>query len=212
MLESTRKQKENSAPTNYDKSAAEASRLFLGYDQESIIRMFSLEHDDDTIRLKFIDQQFSIDRRSGVMTCLDTGVSGDFGPTLSVFDILCRSKTPIHPSGEWVTLAQLANRIGSGPTDPSGMMRGAMEKFTGHPELLAKAWEALGGVPKKGGEVSYLLPVFKELHVWLQFWDADDEFPASLRFLWDSTTPEHLHYETVWYVMGCITDRLCQVV
>lgn len=58
------------------------------------------------------------------------------------------------------------------------------------------------------GDVSFLLPVFDFFPVWFQFWDADEEEPASLRFLWDQQTLRYLHYETLWYIMMHILDQL----
>ena len=46
--------------------------------------------------------------------------------------------------------------------------------------------------------------------VCLRFYDADEEFPASLQFLWDATALDFLYYETLWYVMDELTEELTE--
>ena len=41
-----------------------------------------------------------------------------------------------------------------------------------------------------------------------QFWEGDEEFPPSVRFLWDENTPDYLKFETTFYVMGCFLELL----
>ena len=50
--------------------------------------------------------------------------------------------------------------------------------------------------------------MFPFLPVQLRFWDADEEFPAQLRFLWDRNTLKFLHFETVYYVIGHLLGKL----
>ena len=49
--------------------------------------------------------------------------------------------------------------------------------------------------------MSYIIDVFDFFPVCVRFWDADEEFPASLQFLWDANALDFLYYETLWYVM-----------
>ena len=44
----------------------------------------------------------------------------------------------------------------------------------------------------------------------LRFWEADDEFPAQLQFLWDRNSMRYLTYETSFYTHGAILDRLLE--
>ena len=46
--------------------------------------------------------------------------------------------------------------------------------------------------------------------VLLRFWEADDEFPAQLQFLWDRNSMRYLTYETSFYTHGAILDRLLE--
>ena len=191
--------------SNYDKMSLDASRLFLTYDQDAILRRYPLPADEQYIYVNFLNEPYRIDRTSGQIYTGDR--PANFGETLSILDMVCLSPCTPTPTGQWRTLQQLTNAAGAGPVSLEMFAR-KISCFSGHPEKLAAACEAMGGVPKKGGEVSYLLPVFDNFPVWFQFWDADEEFPVSVQFLWDSSTPHHLHYETLWYIMGEILEHL----
>ena len=51
--------------SNYDKMLAQAQVLFLGYDQEAMIRRWALEHDDGFLYADYMGQKLRIDRRTG---------------------------------------------------------------------------------------------------------------------------------------------------
>jgi hypothetical protein len=80
--------------------------------------------------------------------------------------------------------------------------------FDAHTQQLVRACEQLGGTPEHHGDVSYRLPVFDFLPVLLQFWKSDEEFPASLQFMWDKNVLSYLHYETTFYVVSHILERI----
>ncbi len=222
--------------TNYDLFSESASQRFLTFDQEEILKKFSLPADEKSIFIRFLDRKYRIDRSTGYVYLQPgrgaSGIDHETGAgdeteagdetgagdareiraganvTLSVFDMLCRSENAPHMSGEWVSLSDMTAKTGYGPTNTS-LFGKKMACFEGKSDRLARACEKMGGVKKEVGDVSYELPVFDGLSTWFQFWDADDEFPSSIRFLWDRTTTRHLHYETLWYIMQEILDRLC---
>ena len=59
-----------------------------------------------------------------------------------------------------------------------------------------------------GADVGYVVPVFHDFATWFQFYDGDDEFPASITYLFDENALQYMHYETLWYVMNALADRL----
>ena len=201
--------------SNYDKFSESASRIFLTYDQEEILRRYPQRHDDDNIYMRFLDRELAIDRKDGHVFYLKEDGSvektkeyrADANVTLSVFDMLCRSPFPPKMTGKWVNMSTLASKAGAAPTSFE-MFAKSFRRFEGNTEALDAACRKLGGIRRDKGDVSYELPVFTDFYVWFQFWDADEEFPCSVLFLWDSSTPYHLHYETDWYIMGAIMDRL----
>ena len=50
---------------NYEIAKRQASKLFLQYDQEGMIRRFDLRYDDLYLYLRFFSRDFRVNRRSG---------------------------------------------------------------------------------------------------------------------------------------------------
>ena len=61
------------------------------------------------------------------------------------------------------------------------------------------------------GDVSSTIPLFSFLPVVLQFWDADEEFEAVLKFMWDYNTTDFMHFETIAFATFHLIDRLKDV-
>ena len=52
------------------------------------------------------------------------------------------------------------------------------------------------------------IPMFPFLDVMLQYWDSDDEFPASLQLFVDDKIIDFMHCETVWFVLSHMLERI----
>ena len=70
--------------------------------------------------------------------------------------------------------------------------------------------EALGGEKEPVGDVAYRIPLLGKLDIILQFWDADDEFPPAMRVKWDTHVLAYLRYETTYYAVNCLWQRLLE--
>ena len=60
----------------------------------------------------------------------------------------------------------------------------------------------------KKHDIAYRLDLFPFLPIRLQFWQADEEFPASFQLHWDMNTLDFVHYETTYYIAGHLYSRL----
>ena len=210
---------------NYIKMAQQARDLFLKADQESIIKAWNLDADEDYIYLEYFSQPVKIDRKTAEISAVQD--FGDLqGPELSaskpglpetfplpdtinesmvLFDILTRK--PARAEGGWASVSVLGGIIGAGH-DRTLRNEPQAARFAGKCEKLRQACEVLGGTPDSKADVGYAIPVFKDFKILFQFWDADDEFPASIKYLFDTNALQFMHYETLWYVMGCCYDRI----
>ena len=184
--------------SNYDKMAAQARKLFLTYDQEAIIRRWNLAADDGFLYVKLLDEQVKIDRK--------TAEGGSYQQTLVLFDILTRSADRPHPAMRWASLSELGGVIGA--RHEASLNSALPSLFAGKCDRFREACLALGGREYDKGDASFIIPVFQDFEVLLIFWDADDEFPASVRFLFDENALSYMRYETLWYVIGMISDKL----
>lgn len=191
---------------NYDKFSEQGRLRFLTYEQEPMIKKFNLKADADKIYLPYLGKTLELIRFNGMVMC--EGERCAMNTSMLVYDILTHSEGTPQLSGKWTSIAGLGGIIGAGH-DQSLNENRETAFFAGKCNELAAACEKLGGVKQKAGDVSYIFPVFDFFPVWLQFWDAEeDEFPARLKFMWDENTLDFIFYETVWYLMGYLKERL----
>lgn len=188
---------------NYDIARQEACKLFLNHDQKAIIAENKLNSDDDFIYLKYLCKDFKIDKKTGVLMYAD-GTTAGFGPTLSVFDLLCHKGIKLI-DGRFASV----NHVKNGP-----VVTNSFNEFykmdalylDKHQKEFEDACQKLGAQKITGADIAYKINVFKNLDMIIKFNASDDEFPPNLIFMWDLNTLEFLNYETVFYVQGNFLD------
>ena len=196
--------------SNYEITLQEARKLFLCFGQASIIEKFSLEHDDKYLYLHLIGQRHRIDRASGMVEWLDDfGVphEADFNASMTIYDVLCCSQPNRTLAGQYAPINSVANNYHTGNLGGS-VFDACAPVFSDHPDLLEKALIALGGIKEGKGDIAYRINIFPFLPVQIQFWEADEDFPASLQIHWDLNTLQFLRYETTYYTAGHLLRRL----
>ncbi len=195
---------------NTETMTEDSRQLFLTLDQDVLIKKFNLKSDEKFLYIHFLNEAFKIDRRQGYITEAETPMLANHDVTMAIYDMLCYSAdSPTIPalSGQWETLTTLGGIIGAGHVKRLHTDE-ILAPFVGKVKELTDACTALGGTPQKGGDVSFQLPVFDFLPVWVQFWDADDEFPAAIQFLWDKNSLQMLHYEILFYTTSYLETKL----
>ena len=195
----------DSPTNNYAIQCERARAQFLTYDQAAMCARLGLEMTEDAIPIRFFGEKCTIRRADGAVLSAD-GAPAPFGAVMAIYDALARDNTPTL-SGEWVPTTALHGIRGTHAVHED-LHSPAAQRFAGHADALERALISLGGRPGIGGDVSYILDVFDFFPVCVRFYDADEEFPASLQFLWDANALDFLYYETLWYVAGELIDRL----
>ena len=197
--------------SNYEKMAASARTLFLERDQAAMIERWSLEYDEDYLCVQYMGEPMRIDRRTAVVESL--APAGAYHPTdyvnesMALFDLLTLSETRPHATGRWASISMLGGIIGAGH-DRNLSHEPTAAKFSGKVDALRAACERLNGAPLGKADVGFDIPVFEDFHIWFQFWEGDDEFPDNIKYLFDENALQYMHYETLWYVMNSLADRL----
>lgn len=191
---------------NFDRLAELGKGLFLQHDQKAIIEKYHLDADSTRIRLNYCGEPYEIDRETGDVIAADGAMAGP-AETLAIFDMLCHSQKPVSLYREWKTTNTLP---GGGQTSPDDVIltKRITAAFENQQEALREACRSMGGMPFPVGDVAWEIPVFDWFPAVFQFWMGDEEFPSSARFLWDRNTLQFLHYETLYYIMGTVLDRL----
>ena len=202
------------AKSNYEITRDRVKKEFVKYDQKKMIEKFHLKYDETCLYLKFLGREYRIFRSTGLTEWSEDNFlhvqEGSFEEVLTIFDVLCNSKDDCHLSGRYCKVESLKG-IGYTGNPGKGSTDGAGQFFTHRMEALSKACRRLGGTEMGKGDVSFLIPVFDFLSVWLQFYDADDEFPAQLTLMWDENVLEYMRFETTFYAAGHLQKRLMEL-
>ena len=194
---------------NYALQVERARALFLTFDQAAMCARLGLTMTDTDIPIRFLGAPCRVRRADGAVLGPD-GAPASFGAAMAIYDALARTNAP-RLAGTWVPTAALHGIRGTHAVHED-LHAPAAARFAGRTAALSRALAALGGRPGLGGDVSAILDVFDFFPVCVRFWDADEEFPASLQFLWDANALDFLYYETLWYVMNELLERLTETI
>lgn len=194
---------------NYARALEYARGLFMKWDQTKFIARCRLRHDEDYLYLNFLGEPWRIERSSGTAQriCGETIIDANFSEGLSIYDYLCGEEPFPALSGRFCHVNSLPHVAQSSPSTGDFHQRYA-NFFQEHIPALEKAIEQIRIAPFPQGDVACLFPVFDGFNAVFQFWEGDEEFPPSVRFLWDENSQGYLKYETLYYVMGCFLERL----
>lgn len=184
----------------------------MQYDQEKMIQKFGLAHDDDFLYIYFFNRKYRIDRRSGQVSwskdAFQTKEPADYNEAMTIYDVLCYSKDDCHLAHEWANVGNLGGVKGGSLKKGGSFYQSAGEHFAGKTAALGRACEKLGGKKLEKGDVAYELQLFPFLPMVLRFWDADEDFPASLQMLVDKNILDYMHFETLMFALGHLLRRL----
>jgi hypothetical protein len=198
---------------NYEKSRNQARPYFLTFDQGEMIRKFDLVHDENYLYIHFCGRPYRVSRTTGIVEWSEDGFAtcteGDYNDSMTLYDILCYSRADCCLSGEFAPSSSLPGVAYTGMNAGSSMGQQKTEAFfDAHVELLNRACMALDGIPEGKGDVAYRIPMFDFLPVRLSFWQADEDFPAEIRVLWDTNVQQFMHFETLFFAAGHLLRRL----
>ncbi len=205
--------------SNYEKQVYIARSLFLDYDQNEMIRKFSLKHDEQYLYIELLDAQYRISRAGGeIEYCRNRGenrdvkeyrICLDYQVVMTICDVLCHSDRLPVLAHEWCPLHALQVTMSSPGADT--FTRSYAKLFSGNTDRLLQACRYLGGQKPEitaGADVCWQFDLFPFFPVQLRFWDGDEEFEPKIQLLWDRNTLDFMHFETVYYVLGHLLERL----
>lgn len=197
---------------NYEKMKRSMSKAFLQYDQAAMIQKFSLKHDVCWLYLSFINRSYRIHRSSGIIqwsdNAFETSHEADYNEAMTIYDVLCYAKDGCQLSHEFVNLNSLSAVHTGNLSQQNGFFQATADFFNGKLPALHRACTSLSGKELKNGDIAFELELFPFLPVILRFWEADDEFPASLQLLVDKNTLDYMHYETLMFALNHLFRRL----
>ena len=172
-------------PSNYDLQAQAAGHSFAAQDLNAIAARFALRCDETYLYLELLYEPLRLSRADGAAERQHDGVwmPAPFGAAMTAYDLLS------NPNGFPVLAGQWCSHDSFNAVQ-AGTLQGQLKASVTPPAAV--------------------LPVLPFFPVLLRFWEADDEFPAQLQFLWDRNSMRYLTYETSFYTHRAILDRLLE--
>lgn len=197
--------------SNYEVMKHQMQEKFSSCDMSRIAQEWELESEGGDLLLTFVGRQYKINKNTGAVLCEQDGVQleADYNVSMTLFDILTRKRQ--YASGTLKSSSSFSTVHSMNA--PSGSMFDAVARcFDHHDVELSAACERLGGVPYGKGDVGYIIPVFRDLQVAIQFWDSDEEFGPSLNLFCDSNILSYMHFETMMFMLIHIVERLAEMI
>lgn len=194
---------------NYQIQAAQAKKLFLTYDQQELIDRCRLQFDENYFYTTMLTDKYRINRHTGDMERQRQGswVDGNsFGEVMTMLDWLCDSRPDRYITGRWINMVTHGHcfhgSLQENTNDPDAVL------FDKDPKSFSKACEAMGGEKMPGADIGYTIELIDGLRIFVQLWHGDEEFLPRLRCLWDENTARYIRYETTWYAVALLMDRI----
>ena len=194
---------------NYLIQAQQAKQRFLTYDQEQLISKLNLLSDENHLYATLLSRQYRISRAGGNIEKVVSGswISADaYEEIMTLLDLVCDSKENRFLTGKWKNMTDFGlmfhRSLLEKGSDPWA------EKFQANPDAFRAACEKLGGKPFPMGDMAYAIELFDGLSILVQLWFGDEEFPASVRYLWDENALMYIKYETMYFAKSLLLQEI----
>ena len=166
----------------------------------------------DYLYTEMLKRSYRISRHDGSVEWSEDGFEhcapAGFSESMILYDLIAYSKPGAKAAGEYTQIKNLADTLTGQYYAGKGSIDTAAEYFDGKETELAKGCEALDGVPFGRGDVSFRIPVWRDLYTVISFWSSDDEFPPQLVVMVDMNMKDFIHYETIWYLEGYLMNLI----
>lgn len=200
--------------TNYEKQIDNALVAFVSWDHKKIVSKFDLASDEEYIYIGEFDIMYRLHKHNATIEKSFDNVNYtdnvNFDESASIFDLFGYSKDNLFLTGKWANIWNVEKNIHVGHASNSHFYKKYETFFTGQIDLLNKACEKLGGIKTEYADTSYIINAFDFLPMMFQFWDADEEFPARIRILWDENILDYIRFETTFSLQFQLLNRLCE--
>lgn len=194
---------------NYLIQAGLAKARFLTYDQEKLIRKFSLASDADYLYVNLLCQPYRISRSTGNLQKREGAAwldGNSYEEVMTLLDLLCDSRDDRRLAGTFQSMQTFGMQF------HQNLLEDARDPFAeiidANPTLLHRAAAALGAEALSGADMGYAFELFDGLKIGLLFWHGDEEFAPRVRYLWDSNARQYIRYETMYFAISLLRRRI----
>ena len=199
--------------SNYEQQVDVGKKIFLGYNQKTLIKKFRLQADDMWIYICYMNTPYRISRNTGK---IEEHITDGWIPcrtyntVMTIYDLLCFHQGENAPAlfGQWCAVGTF---VVTGVQDTDIFTKKYASFFNGHIAELKAACESMGGILQPrvaGADITYEIYVTPFFPVLFQFWEGDEDFAPKLMLKWDRNADKFLHFETTFFLQGDLLERL----
>lgn len=182
--------------SNYEKQSEDWRQKFLTMDQEDICRRLpEIRKTREKLLLWHYGREFAVDRGDGTIQCVSDEETVDVMPRLNIYTLFWYAGKGAAQTGKWVPFRELKDASPFTKAFQQGILEPLAATFSGQEALLEAAVKKLRG--ERISASGFQLSAFSCIPVRLNFWDADDEFPAQANLLFDSSATDFDHVESI---------------
>lgn len=193
---------------NYAAQVRQAQAHFLSYDPRALAKKCGLAMDGGYLYPTLLGTPYRLRLEDGFLEKREGGrwtAANSHGEVMTLLDLLCDSREDRRLSGRFRSMADFGMQF---HRDLLEERDEAALFFDSHPDALHSACRRLNGRPFGSCDIGYTVELFDGLPVAVQFWHGDEDFPPRLRYLWDENALQYLRYETMYYAVGLLRQRL----
>jgi len=202
---------ENRSVYNLDAAYALACQQLAEVDIEQQCQRsgahYQVKDSQQSVTVRYLNQSYAITLPDIEVSLLDSDEEVPPRDKILILHYVTLAKgTPA--TNELITFRELPGGNIYYPTFTKRTMKPLSDHFGREPPLLVKAGEKLGGHKADYGDVAVVINAFSRVPLTLVLWQGDDEFPAQLNLLFDSTISDYLDTEDVTVLCEILTWRL----
>ena len=199
---------------------------FAGFDPERIAKILGLTYDENFLFIRYFGGEYRLNLKLGrIEKKTDSPYEADPDPdripleegwhgrllaneALAIYHILFYTVDAPKLSGNWVQNASLDPRHVRHPQEDV-LFNDFLAHFPEGTSGLKKACLAAGGEAVMGkADLCFIFHPFPQIPMQLNYWEADEDFPAQVKVLVDSNVTDYVHVETTGCMVSDLFERI----
>ena len=181
-------------------------------DSDEVCKRGRLQFIDGAYVIPFMDSAYRIDPVQKSISNADGNVGTPVKSHLAMLLLAyLNGADPMEPSGNWVTASQLpgGDLFFSGP---HGLpVAPLLARYGEKPDEFLDRCRKLGAEVLEFGDASVSFSALPKLPVAFVLWAGDDEFPADLKVMFDSTADRHVPLDILLSLVRSVTDEILKL-
>ena len=192
----------------FDKTYDHYIKKIAALDFGAIAVNLGVKTDGETVTIPFFNTPYQLTRK-GVLTPDGNPAAFGVGVVLCNYLIQCPQSTP--RDDEWYSYKDFKDAAPLAGTFANTVERPIAEDFSGRLSELEKAGQILGGIEPSitfPYDLNLLIQALPKIPILLLFNDADDEFPADCKVLFEKRVESYLDMECVAIIGMLLSEFL----